>query len=44
MLGWSVSKSLTGALIGILVKEGKLDPDAPAPVPEWKTTDKERSR
>src|SRR5204863_9737158 len=39
---WSVSKSLTGALIGILVKEGKLNPDAPAPVPEWKNTTKEK--
>jgi CubicO group peptidase (beta-lactamase class C family) len=42
MLGWSVSKSLTGALIGVLVKQGKLNPDAPAPVPEWKNTDKEK--
>ena len=41
MLGWSISKSLTAALIGILVKEGKLNPDAPAPVPEWKNTAKE---
>jgi CubicO group peptidase (beta-lactamase class C family) len=42
MLGWSVSKSLTGALIGVLVQEGRLDPDAPAPVPEWKGSDKEK--
>ena len=34
-LGWSMTKSLTSALIGILVKQGKLDIDAPAPVPEW---------
>lgn len=40
MLGWSVSKSLTSALIGMLVKEGKLNVDAPAPVPEWRGTDK----
>ena len=42
MLGWSMSKSLTGAMIGILVKERKLYPDSPAPVPEWKNTDKEK--
>ncbi|HVG40734.1 MAG TPA: serine hydrolase, partial [Chitinophagaceae bacterium] len=42
MLGWSVSKSLTGALIGILVKEGKFKVDEPAPVPEWKNTVKEK--
>ncbi|MDP4262911.1 MAG: serine hydrolase [Bacteroidota bacterium] len=42
MLGWSISKSLTGALIGILVKQGKLDVDAPAPVPEWKGSDKQK--
>jgi CubicO group peptidase (beta-lactamase class C family) len=42
MLGWSISKSLTAAMIGVLVKEGKLNIDAPAPVPEWKNTDKEK--
>ncbi len=41
-LGWSMSKSLTSAMIGILVKEGKLNVDAPAPIPEWKGTDKEK--
>jgi len=35
MLGWSMSKSITGTLIDLLVKEGKLKVDAPAPVPEW---------
>ncbi len=40
MLGWSMSKSLTGAMIGILVKQGKLDINAPAPVAEWEHTDK----
>lgn len=35
MHGWSMAKSFTSALIGILVSQGKLDPAAPAPVPEW---------
>jgi CubicO group peptidase (beta-lactamase class C family) len=42
MLGWSMSKSLTAAVVGVLVKEGKLHPAAPAPVPEWKHTPKEK--
>ena len=36
LLGWSMTKSITSALIGMLVKEGKLQVEAPAPVPEWK--------
>jgi CubicO group peptidase (beta-lactamase class C family) len=39
-IGWSMSKSITGTLIGILVKQGRLDPNAPAPVAEWSGTDK----
>lgn len=35
LLGWSMTKSITSALVGILVKQGKLQVDAPAPVPEW---------
>jgi CubicO group peptidase (beta-lactamase class C family) len=42
MLGWSVAKSFANALIGILVKEGKLNLTAPAPVPQW--NDKNDSR
>jgi len=36
LMGWSMTKSITSALVGILVKAGKLNVDAPAPVPEWK--------
>lgn len=34
---WSMSKSLTSAWIGLLARDGKLDPMGPAPVPEWAT-------
>lgn len=35
LCGWSMTKSITNALIGIQTGEGKLDVDKPAPVPEW---------
>ena len=36
---WSVAKSLTGALVGVLIGEGKLALDAPVPIPEWDAGD-----
>jgi CubicO group peptidase (beta-lactamase class C family) len=36
LIGWSMTKSITSALTGLLVKEGKLNVDDPAPVSEWK--------
>lgn len=36
LLGWSMTKSVTQALLGLLVAEGKLDIHAPAPVPQWR--------
>ncbi|MGO8869927.1 MAG: serine hydrolase domain-containing protein [Acidimicrobiales bacterium] len=35
LLSWSVAKSMLHAVVGMLVAEGRLLPDAPAPVPEW---------
>jgi CubicO group peptidase (beta-lactamase class C family) len=35
LLSWSMAKSITHALVGILVDQGRLDPDARAEVPEW---------
>src|SRR5215203_1213431 len=44
ILGWSMAKSVTSALTGILVKVGKLAVSQPAPVLTWKkTTDKRHS-
>lgn len=34
---WSEAKSITQALIGILVRDGKIDIHAPADVPEWQS-------
>lgn len=33
--GWSLAKSVLGALVGVLVAEGRLALDAPAPVAGW---------
>jgi len=35
VLGFSVTKSLTHALVGILVRQGRLVADAPVPVADW---------
>ena len=33
--GWSMTKTVTGAMAGALVQEGKLDISAPTGIPEW---------
>ncbi len=40
LISWSMAKSITHAAVGILVGDGRLQLDAPAPVPEWMGTDK----
>jgi len=40
---WSKAKSITQALIGILVRDGKLDIKAPAQVADWQGEDDQRS-
>ncbi len=35
ILGWSMTKSITSAMFGILQKQGKLDIYKPAPIAEW---------
>jgi CubicO group peptidase (beta-lactamase class C family) len=39
---WSMAKSITSALVGILVRQGKLDVSKPIPVPEWPPGDRRR--
>lgn len=39
---WSMAKSVTQALVGILVRQGRLDIHAPAAVPEWQAVDDPR--
>jgi CubicO group peptidase (beta-lactamase class C family) len=34
-LGWSMSKTVTGVMIGALVAEGRLRLDDPPPIPAW---------
>ena len=36
LIGWSMSKSVTNALVGIQVRKGALRVDGPAPVSEWR--------
>jgi CubicO group peptidase (beta-lactamase class C family) len=36
ILGWSVTKSVVSALVGILVRQGRLSVNGPAPVPQWR--------
>ncbi|MDO9490241.1 MAG: serine hydrolase, partial [Sphingomonadaceae bacterium] len=37
-ISWSMAKSLTATLVGQLVADGRLQLDAPAPVPAWQRT------
>jgi CubicO group peptidase (beta-lactamase class C family) len=41
-ISWSMAKSITSCLVGILVKQGRLDVSQPIPVKEWSATDRRR--
>jgi len=44
ILGFSMTKSVTNALVGILVQQGRLKVDAPAPIASWQgATDPRRA-
>jgi CubicO group peptidase (beta-lactamase class C family) len=40
LLGWSVGKSFTNALTGIMVKEGKIDVNKPLNLDKWKNDER----
>lgn len=42
-LSWSMAKSVTSALCGVLIGAGQLDLDRPAAVPEWSAPDDPRA-
>ena len=43
LISWSMAKSITQALVGLLVRDGLLDVAAPAAVPRWQGADDPRS-
>ena len=42
--GWSMGKSLTATLLGILIKQGVYELPQPAPIPEWQTPGDPRAK
>jgi CubicO group peptidase (beta-lactamase class C family) len=44
LTGWSMTKSITSAITGILVRKNILDINQPAPVPEWTDTNDVRHK
>ena len=41
---WSMGKSVTGTLMGVLIKQGVYQLDQPAPIPEWQAPGDPRSK
>jgi CubicO group peptidase (beta-lactamase class C family) len=42
MMGWSMTKSMVNALVGIAVKSGKLRVEDPAPIQEWQDDERKQ--
>jgi CubicO group peptidase (beta-lactamase class C family) len=38
LVSWSMAKTITATLIGLLVADGRLELDQPAPIPRWRRT------
>ena len=44
LISWSMAKSVTATLIGLMIADGRLALDEPAPVPEWQSRGDPRSK
>lgn len=44
LLGWSVAKSVTAMLVGLMVSDGRLGLDSPVPIPAWSQPGDPRGR
>lgn len=44
LIGWSMTKSVVNALVGVLVKQGKVSLSDSVPIPEWKRASDPRRR
>jgi hypothetical protein len=42
LIGWSMTKTVTNGMVGVLVKQGKLNVMEPAPVAEWNDDDRNK--
>ena len=40
--GWSMTKCIAGTLVGLMVQQNQIDLDAPMPIPEWQTDDRQQ--
>jgi CubicO group peptidase (beta-lactamase class C family) len=44
LISWSMAKSVTATLIGLMIADGRLALDEPAPVPEWQSPGDPRAK
>lgn len=44
LICWSMAKSVTATLVGLMIADGRLALDEPAPVPEWQTPGDPRAK
>ncbi len=44
LISWSMGKSIVGTLVGMMVADGRLALDEPAPVPEWQSPGDPRAK